>query len=116
MVAAQGGDLDASRTVEPTHEILSPEAGYVTKIDTERLGYVVINLGGGRRQLGDKLDLAVGFEMLVRLGDKIEPKQPIAKIFAESDAAAHVKRDLLAAISIGDNRVEPPQLIVEKIQ
>src|SRR6478752_514627 len=115
MVAAQGGDLDASRPVAPTHEILSPEAGYVTAIDTERLGYVVINLGGGRRQLGDKLDLSVGFEMLVRLGDKVEPHQPLARIFANADAVAHVKRDLLAAIRIGDEPVEVPKLIVERI-
>ncbi len=68
MVAAQGGDLDAPRPIAPAHDIGSPWDGFVTAIDTERLGYVVINLGGGRRQLGDKLDLSVGFEMLVALG------------------------------------------------
>ena len=105
MVAAQGGDLDAPRPVAPAHEIASATDGYVTAIDTERLGYVVINLGGGRRQLGDKLDLSVGFEMLVRLGDKVEPHQPLARIFAKPDAVAHVKRDLLAAITIGDEPI-----------
>jgi pyrimidine-nucleoside phosphorylase len=115
MVTAQGGDLDAPRPVAPAHEIPSPRDGYVTAIDTERLGYVVINLGGGRRHLGDKLDLSVGFEMLIRLGDKIEPKQPLARIFAQADAVAHVKRDLLAAISIGDDPVGRSALIVERI-
>jgi pyrimidine-nucleoside phosphorylase len=115
MVAAQGGDLDAPRPVAPAHEISSSCAGYVTAIDTERLGYVVINLGGGRRQLGDKLDLSVGFEMLVRLGDAVEPGQPLARVFAQADAVVHIKRDLLAAITIGDNRAAPPALIVERI-
>ncbi len=115
MVTAQGGDFDAPRPVAPAHEILSPESGYVTAIDTERLGYVVINLGGGRRQLGDKLDLSVGFEMLVRVGDRIEPKQPLARIFAELDAVVYVKRDLLAAITIGDDPIKGPPLIVERI-
>ena len=115
MVAAQGGDLDAPRPIAPAHDIGSPWDGYVTAIDTERLGYVVIDLGGGRRQLGDKLDLSVGFEMLVRLGDKIEAGQPLARLFAEPDAAAHVKRDLLAAITIGDEPTSPPPLIVERI-
>jgi pyrimidine-nucleoside phosphorylase len=115
MVAAQGGDLDARRPVAPAHDMLSPASGYVTKIDTERLGYVVINLGGGRRQLGDKLDLSVGFEMLARLGDKIEAGQPVARIFAQQDAVKHVKRDLLTAITIGDDEVAPPPLIVERI-
>jgi pyrimidine-nucleoside phosphorylase len=115
MVAAQGGDLDAPRPVAPAHEVLSARDGYVTAIDTERLGYVVINLGGGRRQLGDKLDLSVGFEMLVRVGDKIEPHQPLARIFAQPDAVVHVKRDLLAAITIGDDPISRPPLIVERI-
>ncbi len=115
MVAAQGGDLNAKRPVAPAHEITSPWAGYVAKIDTERLGYVIINLGGGRKQLGDTLDLSVGIEMLVRLGDKVDAHQPLARIFASADAVAHVKRDLLAAITIGDEAPLPPPLIVERI-
>jgi pyrimidine-nucleoside phosphorylase len=115
MVAAQGGDLDAPRPVAPAHDIASPYAGYVTTIDTERLGYVVINLGGGRRQLGDKLDLSVGFEMLVRLGDKVDNGQPLARIFAQPNAVHHVQRDLLAAITISDDAIDPPPLIVERI-
>ena len=82
----------------------APADGYVTAIDTERLGYVVIDLGGGRKQLGDKLDLSVGFEMLVRLGDHVDAGQPLARVFAKPDAVGHVKRDLLAAITVGDDR------------
>jgi pyrimidine-nucleoside phosphorylase len=115
MVAAQGGDLDAPRPVAPAHDIASPYAGYVTAIDTERLGYVVINLGGGRRQLGDKLDLSVGFEMLVHLGDKVDRGQPLARIFAQPGAVHHVQRDLLAAVTISDDAVDPPPLIIERI-
>ncbi len=115
MVVAQGGDFDATRPVAPAHEIPTATDGYVTAIDTERLGYVVINLGGGRRQLGDKLDLSVGFEMLVRVGDKVEPHQPLARIFATPNAVAHIKRDLLAAIRIGEDPIAAPPLIVERV-
>src|SRR6185369_2387815 len=108
MVAAQAGDLDAPLPVAPAHDIGAPWAGYISKIDTERLGYVVINLGGGRRQLGDKLDLSVGFEMLVRLGDKVEAGQPLARVFGQADAVTHIKRDLLAAITVSDEPVEAP--------
>jgi thymidine phosphorylase len=115
MVAAQGGNLDAPRRVAPAHDIPSPWDGCVAAIDTERLGYVVINLGGGRRQLGDKLDLSIGFEMLVRLGDQVERGQPVARLFAEAEAVTHIKRDLLAAITIEDNPIVAPPLIVERI-
>jgi pyrimidine-nucleoside phosphorylase len=115
MVAAQGGDLDARRPVAPGQEVCSPWDGFITAIDTERLGYAIIHLGGGRKQLGDKLDFSVGLEMLVRLGDIIEKGQPLVRVFAEPGAAADIKRDLLAAITIGDNRVQPPALVVERI-
>jgi pyrimidine-nucleoside phosphorylase len=115
MVAAQGGNLDAPRLVAPGHEVASPMDGYVTAIDTERLGYVVIHLGGGRKQLTDKLDLSVGFEMLVRIGDKVEKGQPLAQIFAKPEAFNEVKRDFIAAVTIDDEKTSAPALIIERI-
>ncbi|HJQ79145.1 MAG TPA: thymidine phosphorylase [Lacipirellulaceae bacterium] len=115
MIAAQGGDLDAPRPVASAQEVVSLQSGFVTAIDTEQLGRVIIELGGGRKQLGDKLDLSVGLEMLVRLGDQLDAGQPLVRVFAHADAAAGVRDDLLGAIRIGDNRVQPPPLIVERI-
>jgi pyrimidine-nucleoside phosphorylase len=115
MVAAQGGNLDAQRPVAPAHDITCPRDGYVTAIDTERLGRVIIELGGGRKKLGDVLDLSVGLEMLVRLGDAVEIDQPLVRVFAQPDAAAAVQADLPAAITIDDNHTEPPPLVVERI-
>ena len=60
----------------------------------KRLGYVIIELGGGRKKLGDKLDLSTGLEMLVRLGDTVEAGQPLVRVFAKPDAAAHVQARL----------------------
>jgi hypothetical protein len=37
------------------------------------------------------------------------------RVFARPDAARRVRGDLLAAISIGDNRLDPPPLVVERI-
>ncbi|MEX0613197.1 MAG: thymidine phosphorylase [Pirellulales bacterium] len=115
MVSAQGGDLDAPRPVAPPHEIQSPRPGYVAAIDTERLGYAIIQMGGGRKQLGDKLDLSVGLEMLVRLGDAVETGQPLVRVFAQPAVVPQIQRDLLAAITINDNPVKSPPLIVERI-
>jgi pyrimidine-nucleoside phosphorylase len=115
MVAAQGGDLDASRPVAPAQETASPRAGHVTAIDAEQLGRVIIELGGGRKQLGDRLDLSTGLEILVRRGDAVEAGQPLVHVFAKPQAAAAVEADLLAAISIGDSPVDPQPIIVERI-
>jgi len=115
MVAAQGGDLDAPRLVAPAQEVSSQRAGYVAAIDTERLGYVIIHLGGGRKKLGDVLDRSTGLEMLVRLGDRVEVGQPLVRVFATPQAAAAVEAELLGAIAIGDEREELPALIVDRV-
>src|SRR4051795_5400980 len=115
MVAAQGGDLDAPRPVAPAHDINSPWGGYVDSVDTEQIGRVIIELGGGRKQLGDALDLSVGLEMLVRLGNHVESGQPLVRLYAKTDAANRVRSELLAAITISDNRIDAPPLIVERI-
>ena len=116
MVAAQGGDLDALRRVAPAHEVASLRAGFVAAIDTEQLGRVIIELGGGRKKLGDVLDLSVGVEMLVRLGDQVETGQPVLRLFAKPEAASRVDTRLLAAITINENRAGPPPLILERIE
>ncbi|MEM1305106.1 MAG: thymidine phosphorylase, partial [Planctomycetota bacterium] len=118
MVAAQGGDLSATRPLAPASDVVAERSGVVAQIDTEKLGWAVIELGGGRKRLGDALDHGVGIEMLVRLGDTVETGQPVARVYsrpATSDAATRLVTD---AIRIGDTSGDagtPPPLIVDRI-
>lgn len=115
MITAQGGDLKASRPVAKAHAVLAENAGYVTAINAEQIGLTVIELGGGRKKANDKLDLSVGVEMLVRLGDQVESGQPIATLFTQTEQREAAQTMLQGAISIEDNPVEVPSLIVEKV-
>ena len=116
MVAAQGGDLDAPRPIAPKSEVLADRAGYVAAIDAEQLGMAIIELGGGRKKLGDKLDFSTGLEMRVRLGEKIDRGQPLANVFAPADKAPVAQKMIADAITIADQPVQPPPLIVERIE
>ena len=115
MVRAQGGDLDAPRPIAPAVELSCLRSGYIVKLDTLALGRTVVELGGGRRQLGDAIDHSVGLEMLVRLGDEVEQGQPWIRLFAEPDAAARVRPLVEAAIVIEDDLAPSRHLIVERI-
>jgi pyrimidine-nucleoside phosphorylase len=116
MVAAQGGNLDAKRPVAPASEVTASKAGYIAAMNVEQLGFAIIELGGGRQKLGDKLDFSTGLEMLVRLGDKAEKGQPIVRLFAPSSKADTAKKMVTAAITIADEPITPPPLIVERIE
>jgi pyrimidine-nucleoside phosphorylase len=115
MMLAQGGDLSAPRPVASAHEVVSPRDGILAAIDTEQLGRVIIELGGGRKRLGEPLDLSVGLEMQVRLGDEVQRGQRLVRIFAKPQAAYAVQGEVLSALTISDNRVDSPPLIVERI-
>ncbi len=116
MVEAQGGDLWAPRAVAPRQWIASRRSGFVQCIDTEKLGQIVIELGGGRRFVSDKIDHSVGLEMLVRIGDRVSVNQPLVHVFANSEASRGVHGVLDSAIVIGDAEVGPPTMIVRRIE
>jgi pyrimidine-nucleoside phosphorylase len=116
MVAAQGGNLDAKRPIAPASEVTADRAGYIAAMNVEQLGFAIIELGGGRQKLGDKLDFSTGLEMLVRLGDKIDRGQPLVRVFAPPTKADAAKKMITAAITISDQPFTPPPLIVERIE
>ncbi len=116
MVAAQGGDLDAARTVSPATEVTAPGSGFVSAIDAERLGEAVIAMRGGRQQMGDAIDYSTGFEMLVRLGDRVETGQPLACLFAPQEVAPAGQEKLLAAIQLAEQAPTVGPLVLERIE
>ncbi|HMP07498.1 MAG TPA: thymidine phosphorylase [Lacipirellulaceae bacterium] len=115
MVRAQGGDLDAPRAVAPASELLAPTAGYVAAIDAEEIGRAIIAMGGGRQQLGDRLDHSTGIEMLVRLGDRVEQGQPLARVFATDETDRRARPMLLAAIGLEESPPAAGPLILERL-
>jgi pyrimidine-nucleoside phosphorylase len=116
MVRVQGGDLAAARPRAAELVVEARHAGRVTAIDTEALGYAIIELGGGRKTMADKLDNAVGLEMMVRLGDPVEAGQPIVRLFATERGRETAVGLVRGAVSIGDSTVAIPDLVVERIE
>lgn len=115
MVKSHGGDLDAARDRETASDVVADQSGYVSKINTNRIGLAVIEMGGGRKKMGDPINHASGVEFLVRIGDKIEAGQPIAKLFCESAAKEYARELISASVSISDSPVDAQKLIVETV-
>ncbi len=114
MIAAQGGDLDVRIPLAPATEVLASRSGFVDRIQTEQLGQAVIELGGGRKLITDKIDHRVGLEMLVKIGDPVDRGQPLVRVFADDGRAAHVRPRIEASILVSDNRPARPALIAER--
>jgi pyrimidine-nucleoside phosphorylase len=115
MVAAQGGDLNASRPRAADNVICASQSGFVRQIDTEALGMLIVDLGGGRKAVSQKIDHAVGLEMLVRLGDSVEPGQPLVRIFAQENDHEWAAPRITAAITVGPGPGAVMPLIAERV-
>jgi thymidine phosphorylase len=93
MVAALGGPVDF---VEKTDTYLATAPvrrpihadGYLVAVDTRAIGNAIIELGGGRRRVGEALDMSVGFSDIAALGTRLDRHTPLAVVHAASEAAA----------------------------
>ncbi len=119
MVTALGGPddfmdnfaahLPAAPVVRPVHA-----AGIVTRMDTRAIGNAIIELGGGRREVGQALDLSVGFSDVASIGTRLGEKRPLAVVHAASDEAAMTaEKNLLAAVTLGDEAPPVRPVILE---
>jgi pyrimidine-nucleoside phosphorylase len=116
MIAAQGGNLDKLVPAADAVTLPTRKAGYVTAMNCEQLGMALIEMGGGRKKLGDKVDHSIGLELLVRLGDRVERDQPLANVYAPSNKSEAGIEMIGSAITIGDEPIDAPPLIVERIE
>ena len=113
MARAQGGDAEADLELAPAREVLASRSGYVSAIDGEALGYALIALGGGRRSIEDIIDPAVGFEMNIRLGDKVEEGQSLLALLSNGRGHDEALALVEGAISI---TYEPPSMVPSLIE
>ncbi len=94
-IEAQGGDPKICDKPEILLDknllevkIKSPESGYVLEIDATEIGKAVAAIGGGRFQIDDKIDYAVGYSCDKKLGDKVKEHEPLGTLFCRNEGQA----------------------------
>ncbi|MHC0054548.1 thymidine phosphorylase [Actibacterium sp. D379-3] len=124
MVAELGGPVDFVErwpdrlpAAPVLREVTVGEAGVVREIDGHALGLAVVELGGGRKRGGDKINPSVGLSELAPLGERLSPDMPLAMVHAateaEADAAAAAVR---AAYTLGDKAPVIPPLVHRRLR
>ncbi len=98
-------------------QIKAETAGFITKIDTTAVGEAVSEIGGGRIKVDDKIDFAVGFECVKKLGDKIKVDEALGIVFCRKKSQANlIRQKVVDAYKISDEKPnEKFQLIKEII-
>jgi thymidine phosphorylase len=77
--------------------------GYLVAVDVRAVGNAIIELGGGRRRVGDTLDLSVGLSDVAPIGTRLDKERPLAVIHAASpEDAARAAERLLSACTVSE--------------
>ena len=113
MLAALGGSsniLSSYNTELQTDafrkDIYIQRSGYVHKIKTRDLGLVLIELGGGRKQVTDKINFNVGYDNVLSVGDKVDGSTPLLTLYCHSDKDfENVEKKIEECFLIGDDEV-----------
>ena len=123
LIEFQGGNPevveDPSLLPAPRQRIpaLALRPGYVRSISTEKMGFLSIDIGCGRRTREDTIDFAAGFLVEKTVGDRVGVGEPLAYLcLGEREAPRpNMERELAALFRIGDEPVPPPRLEIEKL-
>ncbi len=123
MVEALGGPVGFSHSIDAhlpcapvVHKVLSPVDGFISQIDTRSLGMAVVSLGGGRRHPKDPIDLAVGLDRIIRIGERVSAGDLLCRIHApDTSAAKQAEVTVLAAIVIGNDPGDQRSAVLEVV-
>ncbi|MBP7903454.1 MAG: thymidine phosphorylase [Candidatus Planktophila sp.] len=119
MVAAQGGDPDATLPVaRETHIVKAANSGIITTMDAMKVGVSAWRLGAGRSKQGEQVQAGAGIEMHAKPGDYIEAGAPLFTL--HTDEAPRFERALEildGAVNIVENGVvDRLPLVLERIE
>ena len=97
-------------------EIKANDSGSIHSIETRKLGLILIELGGGRKQINDKIDYTVGYENVISVGDNVDTSTPLLKVHASSQSDFNkVKNEIEKCFVISNNKSDSLDTIYQTI-
>ena len=91
--------------------------GWIKEIKTRELGLLLIELGGGRKQVDDKINYHVGYDNVLGVGEFIDGSTPVIKVSANSkDDFDKVKNSIINCFVVSDQEVKKSQNIYEVVK
>jgi len=122
LVQAQGGEVAAVENPDLlpravlVETVPAPRTGYLSQVHAAEVGKAAVALGAGREKKGDVVDLAVGVEVLHKVGDRVKKGEALFVVHA-NDAVklAEAKDRLMAAHKWRSEKVMPLPLFYKTV-
>ena len=118
----QGGDAslienpDTFDGAEFEAALLAECDGYISAMDTEKIGLAAMELGAGRKTKEDKIDFAAGIVLAKKTGDKVTRGEKIATLYTNKKETVSVASEIFnSAISYSEEKLDIGRLIYNTI-
>lgn len=122
LVEAQGGDssiIDNEELMPKSKyqlSITSDREGYVSKICSEEVGLLAMELGAGRKTKESIIDLSVGIVLKKKIGDKVEKGEELATIYCNNEKDGSSVLNKLKDVIVVSDVYEQYKLIYEVVK
>lgn len=120
VLAAQGADPRLASRPDafvrlPSVAVTSEHDGWVADIDASIVGNLVMEIGAGRLNRKDPIDLDVGVILRTSVGSHVSAGSLLADIYARGDATAACE-GITRAIRFSDEPVTPQPVVLEELR
>lgn len=116
MVAAQQGRWSGKLPLDDTTEIRATSDGYVHRIHCRSLGEQIVLMGGGRRVKSDRINAAVGIQVLKRVGDRVTKGEPVAILHCPRARANDYAGTIANSIEVHEQAADAVPLVLDRIE
>lgn len=122
IIERQGGDprvVDDPKRLPQARErkdLTAPSAGFLARMETERMGWGTMALGAGRLRLDDTIDPAVGAIFHKKVGDSVRVGEPLATLhYNDPGRLAEAQRWFEGAFVVEPQAPAPRPLILRTL-
>ena len=117
MIIAQGGNFEQLQMSQSNTKnklyICSDRDGYISSMDTEKIGWALVEMGCGRRRDKDILDFSAGIKFNVKVGETVKKGEKIYTLFGENiKKLESAKLMLHKTFNISSETILKPKLIL----
>jgi pyrimidine-nucleoside phosphorylase len=115
-VETQGGRLNEFQNQSlPKHEkyVFPETSGFIQEMDTESIGWHLVEMGCVLQNRDQKLDKTAGIEFLKKTGDRVHQDQPVFRVFCSNkDKINRISKTLSKSLTIDEIATQKKPIII----
>jgi pyrimidine-nucleoside phosphorylase len=122
LLEAQGGEpgcIDFPEEMLPLSPeqtvIRSKSGGKISSFETNEVGTALRHLGGGRLRKEDAIDHGVAIEVMAKIGDEINPGDPVFTVYHRRGAGTETALCLLEEAFTVSREATAPSIVIEVV-